>query len=145
MATTGLQFAAAVDAWVRETERRMTAVFRESTQRVASEAQRNIPVDTGFARASIRASTSEMPKIDPSARPQKGASYGDNIGDVVTVIASAHLGQTIRIGWTASYVGVLESGSSKQAPQGFVRIAALQWQRIVDEVIAEAKNRSGGG
>lgn len=144
MAATGLTFSAEVDEWCRATQRRLNAVFRESTQRVVSEAQSRIPVDTGFARASIRASLSAMPKIDPAFRGQKGQSYGDATGEVITVIAGAEVGHTIYVGWTAAYVGALEYGHSQQAPEGFVRIAAVQWPRIVAEVAAEAHSRAGG-
>lgn len=146
MAATGLTFSAQVSEWVAATERRVTAVFRESTQRLVSEmqsGQNRIPVDTGFARASIRASLSDMPKIESGNVGRKGQSYSGD-GNVTAVIASANLGQTIFVGWTAAYAGVLEFGHSSQAPQGFVRVNAIQWPRIVEEVAAEARSRGGG-
>jgi hypothetical protein len=144
MATNALNFAAEVSAWVRQTEARMTAVFRESSQRLASLAQSRIPVDTGFARASIRASLQAMPQIDPNSRGVEGQSYGGNAtGQVTATIASATAGEHIYIGWTASYVGFLENGHSKQAPTGFVRISAMEWPRIVREVCAQARGRAG--
>jgi hypothetical protein len=145
MATSNLDFGAQIDAWVRQTEARTLAVLRESTQRVVSQAQSRIPIDTGFARASVRASLSAMPPINPNARGQKGASYGYSGGEVATVIAQAKLGDTIYIGWTAAYVGFLENGHSKKAPSGFVGISAMEWPRIVREVTAEAKSRVGVG
>jgi hypothetical protein len=143
MTVSGLEFSAQVSDWVKQTERRMTAVFREATQRVVSTAQRRIPVDTGFARASIRGSLSAMPAIDPSFKGTKGASYGDTSGQVTLVIADANIGQTIYVGWTANYVEFLENGHSQQAPSGFVRLAAMEWPRIVREVSSEAKGRAG--
>ena len=143
MTVSALEFSAQVSDWVKKTEARMTAVFRESTQRVVSAAQARIPVDTGFARASIRGSLSSMPQIDPSFHGTKGNSYSDTTGQVTLVIAGANVGQTIYIGWTANYVQFLENGHSQQAPSGFVRLAALEWPRIVSEVSAEAKGRAG--
>lgn len=142
--TTGAQFSADVSAWVRATEARMLAVFKESVQRTVSLAQDGIPVDTGFARASIRSSLTEMPQIDPAGRPKKGESFGGDSSGISATIAGVELGGTVFVGWTASYVPYLEYGSSQQAPQGFIRIAAMQWQRIVEEVSAEAKGRAGG-
>lgn len=136
-------FSAQVDAWVLKSQRRMLAVFRESAQRTISVAQSRIPVDTGFARASVRASLEAMPPIDPGSTNTKGSSVGYNSSEIVLTIAGAELGQTIYVGWTANYVGLLEQGSSKQAPSGFVRLAALQWQQTVNEVVAEAKARVG--
>jgi hypothetical protein len=57
--------------------------------------------------------------------------------------ANGALGQTIHVGWTAAYIGALEYGHSKQAPQGFVRIGCAQWPSIVASVSEEAKSRSG--
>jgi hypothetical protein len=142
MAVNNLNFQASVDDWVQAAEQRMLAVFRESTQRVASIASNGVPVDTGFARASVRASTESMPGIDPNARPAEGQSYPGDLGQVTLTIAGAHLGQTIFVGWTASYVQYLEYGHSKQAPAGFVRLAAEQWQVTVNQVTSEAKSRA---
>ncbi len=142
MTVSNLQFSAQVSDWVKQTQARMTAVFRESTQRVVSAAQARIPVDTGFARASIRGSLDSMPQIDPAFRGQPGNTYADS-GEVTLVIAGATLGQTIYVGWTANYVIYLENGHSQQAPSGFVRLAAMEWPRIVSEVSAEAKSRAG--
>lgn len=136
-------FAASVDDWVKETDARMLAVFRESTQRVTSIANNGIPVDTGFARASLQASTEEMPPIVDGKKGEAGKVYPASFGQVSAVIANAQLGQVIYVGWTAAYVLPLEYGHSKQAPSGFVRLAAAQWSRIVSEVTAEAKSRAG--
>lgn len=139
-------FSATVDNWVKTSEARMLAIFKEATKRVVRQAQvgiPHIPVDLGFARASIRASLESMPTIDPSMDNKERKSYSWDDGNVVLVIAGAELGQTIYIGWTANYVSFLEGGSSQQAPSGFVRLAAMQWQKIVDEVVAEAKARVG--
>jgi hypothetical protein len=140
MAVSNLNFAAQVDDWARKSEARLTAIFREATQRTVSLAQQRIPVDTGFARASVRASLQDMPPIDPAATKPGGPVSYDS-GAVTLTIAGAEIGQTIFVGWTANYVQYLENGHSKQAPSGFVRLAALQWPHTVSEVAAEAKAR----
>lgn len=134
-----LSFGAQINSWVRETDQRMTAVFRESTQRVASIADNGVPVATGFARASIRGSLESMPPINPNV---KGGTPSGSFGEISLVIAGATLGQTIYIGWTAAYVLPLEFGHSKQAPSGFVRLAAAQWPQVVSRVTEELKGRS---
>ncbi|HEU5019684.1 MAG TPA: HK97 gp10 family phage protein [Pseudolabrys sp.] len=122
----------------------MTRVFRQSAQEVVSAAANRVPIDTGFARASVLASTSAMPSIDPN---KKGAGTPANFAaaeaEVSLVIAGAKIGQTIFVGWTAAYVGALEYGHSKQAPEGFVRLAAQRWPAIVAEVSARAEMRAG--
>lgn len=136
-------FSATVDAWCLKSKARMRAIFRESTQRTVSLGQSRIPVETGFARASVRASLQSMPPIDPGkSKPKEGSgSVSYNSSEISLTIAGAELGQTVFVGWTANYAGELERGHSKQAPSGFVRLAALVWQRTVSEVVAEAKAR----
>jgi|APCry1669192647_1035423.scaffolds.fasta_scaffold82938_1 hypothetical protein len=144
MVTSSLSFSAAVDAWTRETNDRMTRVFRASTQEVASIAQNGVPVDTGFARASVRGSKESMPQIVPDFKGEKGKPYDASgaFGEVTLMIAGLEIGETAYIGWTANYVIPLEFGHSQQAPAGFVRLAAAQWQVIVNGVTAELKGRS---
>lgn len=149
MAVSSLDFTAQVDDFVRKTKERMTGVFRESSQRVISTMQEpagaggNMPVDTGFLRASLVVSTDELAGIDHSARPDKDRKYNFNDGGVVTVIAGAEIGETIYAGYTASYAGHQEYGTSKTQGRGFVRGAAAQWQQIVTKVTAELKDRIG--
>lgn len=135
-------FSATVDAWVQKSEKRMLAVFQQSAQKTASLAQERIPVDTGFARASVRASLSSMPPIESGKSNPGSGSVPYDPGSITAVIAGAKLGQTIYIGWTANYVGLLEMGHSKQAPSGFVRLAAMQWQQTVADAVQQAKARA---
>jgi hypothetical protein len=146
-------FMATIDDWVKQTSERQLGVFREATKKVVRQAQTgipHIPVDTGFARASIRASLSSMPLIDPSMaaphvkgrEPRSGEIYPYDDSDVVLTIASANLEETIYIGWTANYVVFLEYGHSQQAPSGFVRLAAEQWPQIVSDTVNELKART---
>lgn len=145
-------FEAQVDDWVRETEARMTAVFRQSVQEVIEAA--NLPVkqggrmrvDTGFLRSSGRASKSDMPSILPGANPPPGSpknSFDFNGGEISLVIAGADLGETIYYGYTAAYAAAREYGARGQSPDMFVRGAAQRWPQIVAKVTQEAKARAG--
>jgi len=144
MPINNLAFGDQVSAWVAKTEKRMEAVMRASVQELVSRCQARIPVDTGFARASIQASLSDMPQVIPGSRGQPGGSYAPT-NAVPVVIAQMKLGDTIHIGWTASYVIYLEYGHSQQAPSGFVRVSALEWPQIVSEISQTAEARAGGG
>jgi hypothetical protein len=137
--TFNLSFKAEMDQWATAEKDRLLKVAQESTQRLTSIISNKVPVDTGFARASVRASLEEMPDIDPDAKGGKHGSYPLDMGSISVVLANLKLGQTAFIGWTASYAEVLEYGHSKQAPQGFVRIGVAQWPQIVEQVIEEAK------
>lgn len=142
MAVSNLDFAATVDAWAKESEDRLERIWKMSTQELGSIANNGVPIDTGTARASFTASTESMPKINPSASKKSGPVSFD-FGTISAVIASATLGQSIFMGWSVNYILPLEYGHSKQAPQGFARIAAAQWPGIVSGVVAEAKSRAG--
>jgi hypothetical protein len=142
MATSNLNFAAQVDDWAKETQDRLERIFKASSQELASIAINGTPVDTGFARASWRVSTEAMPQIDPAATNKSHAIVAPDLGEISASIASAKLGGTLFVGATAAYIVVLEYGHSKQAPQGFARLAAAQWPAIVARVTAEAKSRA---
>jgi len=139
-----LSFAAQVDDWVKSTERRLTAVFRESTERVIEEMQKpvggggNMPVDTGFLRASLMASTAAMP---PMTRPNPGAPAAYDGGQVSLTIAGADVGDTIYAGYTANYAAYVNYGANGRPPRQFVGLAAQKWQSIVAAVVSEAKAR----
>lgn len=140
-------FAAQVDAWTRETKARMTAVFRESAEDVKEAMQEpvgaggNMPVDTGFLRASLVGSTNTMPAIRPDAHPPDDAAKGSfrESGQVSLVIAGAEIGDTIYLGYTAAYARPVEYGGENRPGRGFVRLAAQRWQSIVAAVIVRLR------
>lgn len=133
-----LDLGAQLDDWAKKSQARMEAVYKGSTQELISRAQQRIPVDTGFARASIRASLEKMPEIT-SVNGEKHKQYSVDISSIILVINSAKLGQTIYVGWTAKYVQQLEWGHSDQAPSGFIGVTALEWPQIVAGEIEKAK------
>jgi len=143
MAISTLSFRAAIDDWTRQSEARMLAVFRESSKRIISSCQQRIPVDTGYARASIQVSLEGFAPTEGKTSRNAEASYGDTTPIAVAVIAGAGLQDTIFVGWTANYAIFLENGHSQQAPSGFVAISSQEWPAIVAEVIEEAKERAG--
>lgn len=142
-------FAADVDAWVQRTRQRQEAVFRESLQRLVERMQRpvadggNMPVDTGFLRASIQASKSGPPPTRGD-RPGEAATYTYLPDDINLVIASAMGGETVWVTYGANYARAVEYGAGGREARGFVRNAVQQWQSIVTEVAQEARARSGG-
>ncbi|MCG8447862.1 MAG: HK97 gp10 family phage protein [Hyphomicrobiales bacterium] len=137
-------FSAQVGDWVQKSERRMEAVFKESTQRVIEEAQKTrkeggrMRVDTGFLRASLMASTAAMPLLRAGARPAPNTPDNSVLYEsdqVALVIAGAGVGDTIYAGYTAEYAAARESKDA------FVTSAALKWQQIVNQVVAETRGR----
>lgn len=133
------QFSAKVGAWVRKSNQRATAVFRESVERLIEQAQTptseggKLRVDTGFLRASFTLSLDGMP-FGESRNP--GDRAYDYKSDRVTVtLAGAELGRTIWGGWSANYA------RPREFHDGFLRSAVMNWQSIVSAVTREAKAR----
>lgn len=143
-------FAAQVEDWVRDSEALLEGVFHESCQRVTEIMTTprghggNLPVDTGYLRATIQASNTAPPPINPGAKGNAGQKYTFNSGPINLVINNTKLGGTVFICATAAYALHVEMGTSKQPAALFVEQAAQRWPQIVGQVQAELKGRLGG-
>lgn len=148
MAVANLSFAAQVDDWVRETEARMTGVFRQSTSEVISDMQRpvgeggNMPVDLGFLRSSIQVGVNEEPVS--ASRSADGQTHAWNPAAADLVIAGAEIGDTIVAAYSAEYAPYVEYGAQGRPPRRFVGLSVAEWQKIVSRVSARLKARVNG-
>lgn len=146
-------FAATVSDWVAAEKERQTNVFRASVQEFVSRAQitvndgGNMPIKTGFLRASILMSTDGPPISRADGVPEKGKTYPEN-GQVALVIAGLEIGQDIYGAWSAAYAKRMEYGfvgtdslgrTYHQSGFGFVALAAQAWPSIVEEQSAAAQ------
>ena len=156
-------FGSDVTDWVRQTQARMDAVFRESVQRVVGVMQTsvaqggNMPVDTGFLRASLQMTVNAPVPVDPKARPADGKAYAYNPDSVALVIAGATVGDHLFASYTAAYALPVHYGfEAREATDGsdgkpaqkarkgragrqWVTLAAQQWPAIVAAVCAETQ------
>lgn len=138
---TSLNFGAEIDEWVKKTEARMLAVFRDAGQEVFSIAQttRNqggkLPIKTGFLRNSFISS------LNGSTVVSGPTAYALSFD-------AASLGDVVFGGWTAEYARRMEFGfigtdslgrNYNQSGFGFVANAAAQWQSIVNRHAARLK------
>lgn len=144
-----LSFAAAVAGWAEKVPEAVEAVRNQSAADVVKDMQTlrseggRMRYDTGFLWASLMASTSAMPRINPSARPTEGGSYSFDFGQVEAVIAGASLDDTLYFGYTASYAAHREYGANGQPADGFVRLAAMNWQQIVNRNAEKVRKAFG--
>lgn len=142
------QFSAVVSSFVAQTEKRMTAVFKESTQRVVDSMQQTVkeggsmPVDTGYLRGSLDANLA-LPR-KPTTRTGYGTDKDWDRNQTTLVIAAAKLGKTIYATYSANYAKAVELGYGGRRPRAFVRLAAQRWPHIVRQVCAEVKTRVMG-
>lgn len=138
-------FAGQVSAWVAQTQERLDAVFRESTQRVFELAQTpvaaggNLPVKTGYLRASFRITTDAPAPVDPGATNEGRVTMSYSPEPI-----TAELGQTVYGSWTAAYSAAVNYGTSKRRGYHFVELAAQQWPAIVAQVSEELQQRVTG-
>ncbi|MTH96418.1 HK97 gp10 family phage protein [Roseibium sp. RKSG952] len=146
MATTRLDFAAQVDAWVKKTKKRMLVVFQAATEYTFDDVYDNTPKVTTFLAQSFGASLDAMPTIDPNA--QGFSDYAARVQPYDLVITEAQLGDTIYGGFVAAYARRTEYGFTgvdslgreyNQTGRGMVRLAAQNWRANVSRAIAEAK------
>lgn len=148
----GQTFAAQIGAWAQRVEGALEVVFKESAQELTEQLDAllvqmvyNGPPSpnynrTGFLRASLQASTSAMPQL---VRDNPGAAVPADLGDVVLVIAGADLGDTLYLGYTASYAAYVHYGANGAAPRPWVTLVAQRWNEIVAAKAAEVKARLG--
>lgn len=133
-------FAAQVNKWVQASQGRMEAVLKQSAQEVIEIAQTprskggRMRVDTGFLINSGKASIGTLP-AGRSDNP--GVNIGDewDDGQVTLTLVRLKPGQTLYFGWTANYARAREN------KDGFLRMAAQQWQQIVNKNAAELRRR----
>jgi hypothetical protein len=146
-------FSAKVSAWAAKSKDRMVAVRNTAVERVVEIAQTPIaaggalPVDTGFLRASLQATTGAAVPAK-RGKPGQGGAFSYDPGDLTLVLAGATLDDVITIAWTADYARHVEYGARGRPGRAFMRLAAQQWPRAVSEasagVEASVRNRRGG-
>jgi hypothetical protein len=86
------------------------------------------------------ASTSAMPTL---SRDNPGGPVPADLGDVILVINGADLGDTLYLGYTASYAPYVHYGAQGRAPRPWVTMVAQRWTMIVEAKAAEVKRRLG--
>lgn len=130
--------AADIEAFVTKSLARTEAVVKNSLQDVTIMAQTPVAkggkmrVDTGFLRASGRASLGSMPSgpnVKPNDAPvgQYTGIYDNWSGESIqSVLVDMKLGDTFFFGWTANYAEVRETYD------GFLISATQDWQQIVN-------------
>jgi hypothetical protein len=111
----------------------LETVVQKSTLQVFSAVVRKTPVDTGRARANWNASQntpnlSTSLSVDQSRGAREAAKGGTFEAGGVSYLSNG-----------LPYIGKLEYGSSKQAPQGMVRTSAAEFADYVQRAVKETK------
>lgn len=146
-------FGATVGAWVKKVKNAEKFVFQRSAQRLSRELTDEVerlvylappaptyPRRTGFLRASLRASNSEVPL---AILDNPGGSPEVDWGQIELVINGSDVGDVIYLGYTARYGPYVHGGASGKPPKPWVTLVAQRWQTIVSEVAAEVRAEAG--
>lgn len=133
-------FAAAVGDWAHAVEGALEAIFKESVQELVSQLNALVPIDTGFLRASLRASTAAMPVL---SLDNPGGAHSIDVGQIELVIMGADIGDTIYLGYTAKYGAHVHYGANGRSGRPWVDMVAQRWQSIISAKSAEVKSRLG--
>lgn len=133
-------FAATVGDWARKVEGALEVIFKESVQELVSQLNALVPVDTGFLRASLMASTTAMPVL---SLDNLGSAHSADVGTIELVIVGADLGDTIYLGYTAKYGAHVHYGANGRPGRPWVDLVAQRWASIVAAKSAEVKSRLG--
>jgi len=146
------EFVAQIDKWIAANQERIRAVKNASIQRVIEIAQEpvggggNMPVDTGFLRASFRVGL-DAPAPGPSTPPstagrEPGSAPLFSAPVLGPELATVALGQVVFVTTNVEYAAYLEyldrqRRYGKFAGQSTVFIAPieLRWPRIVEDAL----------
>jgi hypothetical protein len=143
-------FAATVGQWAVKVDGALEVVFKESAQELVSQMDKllsDMVYDqpssenyrrTGFLRASLMASREAMPRL---YRDNPGASVPPDLQQVILVMNSADIGDTIYLGYTANYAAYVHYGAKGAAPRPWVTLIAQRWEEIVAAKAKEVKQR----
>lgn len=135
------KFSSQVDDIIMQTEKRLIALARQSTQEVVDQAQTpaakggKMRVDTGFLRASGQMSLNGMPTGPVRPDNDEVGGYDWRETTVVTTLAKLKLGTSVFFGWTANYA------EHRETYDGFLASAVQNWPSIVDKVTRQIKGR----
>jgi hypothetical protein len=138
----GNEFAAEVLEETIELVGYTTRVWKGSILRFVEFMQRprsaggNMPVRTGFLRASLLASTA--PIEGGTQRHPGGESYAWNMRQVFGVVNRMRPGDQCYFAYEAEYADAVEYGFKNRPAAGFQRLAIQAWPSLVAAEIASA-------
>ena len=132
-------FSTQVDKFVVDSEAKLLAVTQTAIESMIEESQTPVGqggrmrVDTGFLRSSGLASLEHIPS--GPGKGEKSGFYSWTGSPLAVVLAKMKIGDTFYWGWTANYA------KYREAYDGFMEAALMNWQRHVDAAVAKLKGR----
>lgn len=128
-----MSFSKQLTAFVSGTKEKIDKTVKGATVVLATNVITETPFDTTAAQGNWQASVGE-PKT--SILDRKGVDAA--IADVMANVPD-EAGSVVYLSNNLPYIQKLEYGHSDQAPQGMVRVNAVQWPQIVEHEAAKHK------
>ena len=111
-----MSFTGQIKKFNRKAEKAATMIFRGTSLSLFEKIVRRTPVDTGRARGNWMAGINRPSSDSPGYE---------------SVVARARLGDSLFLTNNLPYIGVLENGSSEQAPHGMVAVTVTEFRQVV--------------
>lgn len=121
-----------INQWVEEVEQKIDDVLQTVVMRIGTTLVTLSPVDTGRFKGNWQLSIDST--TSASLLRQDPDGYA-TLAEMSSKVNGFTAGQVAYLQNHVLYGHDLEYGSSKQAPDGVVRITAMRFQRIVEEAV----------
>lgn len=122
-----------INRWVEETQVAMDETLQTIIMKIGESVVRLSPVDTGRFKGNWQLTIDSMASSSLLREDKEGSM---TLADMASVVNGFTSGQIAYIQNYVLYGYDLEYGSSKQAPDGMVRITEALFERIVAEAAA---------
>lgn len=121
-----------INGWIEETEQKIDDVLQTVVLQLGKTLVTLSPVDTGRFKGNWQLSIDSTTSASLLREDPDGYA---TLADMASKVNSFTAGQIAYLQNHVLYGHDLEYGSSKQAPDGVVRITAMRFQRIVNEAV----------
>lgn len=121
-----------INGWIEDTEQKIDDVLQTVVLQLGKTLVTLSPVDTGRFKGNWQLSIDSTTSASLLREDPDGYA---TLADMASKVNSFTAGQIAYLQNHVLYGHDLEYGSSKQAPDGVVRITAMRFQRIVNEAV----------
>lgn len=120
-----MSFSSDIRAWSKKTQDAATRIIRGSALEIFGAIVRRTPVRTGRLRGNWQCEINTIPDGEVNTTASQALSRVSKKTSLMKLTDRIYLVNNL------PYAGVIENGSSTQAPNGMVKVTIAEWQRIV--------------
>lgn len=123
-----------INSFAKKVDKAALAIFRGTALTLFGNIVKRTPVDTGRLRGNWQAQINTPPLGTTTTDDRSGGKANAGAKREVGI---AKIGDSIYFTNNLPYAGVIEDGSSKQAPQGMVKVTVAEFKQIVNKKARE--------